>query len=87
MVVTAALLALFLLATTRQWQRVRQDEAPAARRLAAMDRVMTDARTDDNQCHVCRRVTVVRELVMLHDDAALCCAGCATLLRYQRTAA
>lgn len=30
MVVTAALLALLLLATARQWQRVRQDEAPDA---------------------------------------------------------
>lgn len=48
---------------------------------------MTDALTDDNQCHFCHRVAVVRELVMLHDDAALCCAGCSALFKYSRTAA
>jgi hypothetical protein len=77
-------LSLLLLASARQWRKGRQDERPAVQRFAAMDRVMSEARTDQNQCHVCQRVTVVRRLVLLHDDAALCCEGCATILTFQR---
>lgn len=58
-----------------------------AQRERARDRVMAGGADDDRQCHLCQRVTAVRELVMLHDDAALCCLGCATILKYQRAAA
>jgi hypothetical protein len=30
---------------------------------------------------VCRRVSVVRELIPLYDDAVMACAGCAPILR------
>ena len=47
----------------------------------ARERVMADAQFDDHECHRCRRVSVVRELVMRQDDAVLCCLGCAELIK------
>jgi Tfp pilus assembly protein PilN len=44
---------------------------------AAMDRAMIDSQ----RCEVCHTVSPVRELVLLHDDTALCCLGCAAVLR------
>lgn len=62
----------------------REEAEPMRLRQMAIDRVMTEAMTDDHRCSMCHRVSAVRELVPLHDDAALCCAGCAELLRLNR---
>jgi hypothetical protein len=64
------------------YRQIRRDESPEAQREEARDRVMLAADTDDHRCHCCHRVTLVRRLVMLHDDAALCCEGCAALMTY-----
>lgn len=59
---------------------------PLARREMMRERRMHAAETDDHQCDVCQRVTGTRELVMLHDDAALCCLSCADLLKFRPAA-
>ena len=43
------------------------------------------ADTDDHRCELCHRIVTVREVVALHDDAALCCVACAELLKGART--
>jgi hypothetical protein len=48
--------------------------------------VCEEAVNDDHQCHVCRRVSINRELVELYDDYALCCVHCAELLKVRRMA-
>ena len=70
-------------ALVRRWEE--PDDAEA-RRERARDRVCEEADNDDHQCHVCRRVSINRELVELYDDYALCCASCAEPLRVQRWA-
>lgn len=50
------------------------------------DRVVMDADDDGHQCHVCRRVSINRELVELYDDYALACVPCAELLKVRRMA-
>jgi hypothetical protein len=77
------LTGLALGALVRRWEE--PDDAEA-RRERARDRVCEEALNDDCRCHVCRRVSVVRELVELYDDYALCCASCAEPLRVQRWA-
>jgi hypothetical protein len=77
------LTGLCLGALVRRWEE--PDDAEA-RRERARDRVCEEADNDGHQCHVCRRVSVVRELVELYDDYALCCASCAEPLRVQRWA-
>jgi hypothetical protein len=77
------LTGLALGALVRRWE---EPEDPEARRERARDRVCEEAVNDDHACHVCRRVSVVRELVELYDDYALCCASCAEPLRVQRWA-
>ena len=58
-------------------------EAPKQREEAIANRIAA-AFDDDHTCDMCHRVSAVRELVHLHDDAALCCAGCAELLKLNR---
>jgi len=70
-------------ALVRRWE---ESEDPEARRERARDRVCEEANDDDHACHVCRRVSVVRELVELYDDYALCCVHCAELLKVRRMA-
>jgi hypothetical protein len=50
----------------------------------ALARRMAEAQTDDPLCDDCRRVTVVRELVMRERAALLLCARCADITKYQR---
>jgi hypothetical protein len=64
------------------YRQIRRDESPEAQREAARDRVMMESADDDLRCHCCHRVTLVRRLVMLYDDAALMCEGCASLTMY-----
>ena len=66
------------------YRQIRRDESPEAQREAARDRVMMEAETDDHRCSCCHRVVLVRRLVMLYDDAALMCEGCASLTMYNR---
>ncbi|MFN9203588.1 MAG: hypothetical protein ACK6DP_11025 [Gemmatimonas sp.] len=79
----AVITGLALGALVRRWE---DPDDPEARRERARDRGGEEAENDDHQCHVCRRVSVVRELVELYDDCALCCASCAEPLRVQRWA-
>jgi hypothetical protein len=74
----AVVTGLCLGALVRRWEE--PDDAEA-RRERARDRVCEEANDDDHQCHVCRRVSVVRELIPLYDDAVMACAGCAPILR------
>lgn len=82
-----ALTALLLLATVRAYRKARAKEAadPVYQRERARDRVMRESADDDPTCQMCHRVSKVRELVMLYDDAALCCVRCAELLKGART--
>ena len=70
-------------ALVRRWEE--PDDAEA-RRERARDRVCEEAVNDDHACHVCQRVSVVRELVELYDDYALACVPCAELLKGRRMA-
>ena len=56
---------------------------PLARREMMRESRMHAAETDDHRCDVCQRVAGIRELVMLHDDVALCCLTCAAVLKAQ----
>jgi hypothetical protein len=67
----------------RRWE---EPEDAEARRERARDRVCEEAVNDDHACHVCRRVSINRELVELYDDYALCCVHCAELLKVRRMA-
>jgi hypothetical protein len=77
------LTGLALGALVRRWEE--PDDAEA-RRERARDRVCEEADNDDHQCHVCRRVSINRELVELYDDYALACVPCAELLKVRRMA-
>lgn len=81
-----ALTALLLLAAVRAYRAAKQREAadPAYQRERARDRVMRESADDDPTCQMCHRVSKVRELVMLYDDAALCCLACAELTKIGR---
>lgn len=68
-------LAALLVAAVKQY--------PHARRELMRETRMHAAETDDYRCDVCQRVSGIRELVMLHDDVALCCLTCATVLKAQ----
>lgn len=72
-----------LCAARAQWERVQADAAQAQREHVA--RCMADAFSrgvdDDHQCDVCHRVAPIREVIALHDDAALCCLACAEIIR------
>jgi hypothetical protein len=81
--VLSTLAGLALGALVRRWE---EPEDAETRRERARDRVCEEAVNDDHACHVCRRVSVVREMVELYDDYALCCASCAEPLRVQRWA-
>jgi hypothetical protein len=70
-------------ALVRRWEE--PDDAEA-RRERARDRVCEEADNDDHQCHVCREVTTVRDLVELYDDCAMACVPCAELLKGRRMA-
>lgn len=70
-------------ALVRRWE---EPEDPEARRERARDRVCEEAVNDDHACHVCRRVSITREMVELYDDYALCCVHCAELLKVRRMA-
>lgn len=66
-------LAVLLVAAVKQY--------PHARRELMRETRMHAAETDDHRCDVCQRVSGIRELVMLHDDVALCCCACAEILK------
>lgn len=80
MIALTALLALLLLASWWQWQRVRYDESPQVRAQHAGHAALDRGMVDDHACEMCHEVTAVRECVRLYDDAALCCLHCAPLL-------
>ncbi|BAH38843.1 hypothetical protein GAU_1801 [Gemmatimonas aurantiaca T-27] len=95
--ILTTLLAALVVWARRQWKRAKSNEAldaeldarweqimQRAARIDAMSAAMERGRTDEHQCEVCTAVVPVRELVMLHDDAALCCLTCAEWLRPQK---
>jgi uncharacterized membrane protein len=90
----ALLTALLITLTVVAYRRAREREAADVRdRMAAMlHRITADAAAmdramiDSQRCEVCHTVSPVRELVLLHDDTALCCLGCAAVLRPVRVA-
>lgn len=75
---SVAALATLAHAVVRTWGEPTAD----AKRERARDRVMREADDDDHRCYQCGRVCAERRLVLLHDDAALCCEACAALLKY-----
>lgn len=78
----ALLLLVLLWATRRAWRRA----SPAAQRDAGMAAAFARAVDDDHTCECCHRVSAVREMVMLYDDAALVCVPCADLMKLRRSA-
>jgi hypothetical protein len=90
----ALLTALVIALTVVAYRRAKEREAADVRdRMAAMlHRITADAAAmdramiDSQQCEVCYTLSPVRELVLLHDDTALCCLGCAAVLRPVRGA-
>lgn len=65
-----------LMARVELWESDAEVE-----RERAMARRMDEAAHDDLTCDVCQSVAVTRELIPLHDDAVMACAGCASILR------
>lgn len=75
LVLVAVLLTVIDGATLRMWE----DDAVTRR--------MRDAEDDGHVCDACRRVSIVRELVMRGEQCALLCARCAEIEKSMRTAA
>lgn len=65
-----------LMARVELWESDAEVE-----RERAIARRMDEAACDSMQCDVCQSVAITRELVPLYDDAAMCCLGCASILR------
>ena len=65
-----------LMARVELWESDAEVE-----RERAIVRRMEAAAVDDQECDCCHEVAITRELVPLHDDAVMCCAGCADVLR------
>ncbi len=67
-----------LMARVELWESDAEVE-----RERAVVRRMEEAADDDHTCDMCHGVAITRELVPLHDDAVMCCLGCAELLRWR----
>ena len=65
-----------LMARVELWESDAEVE-----RERAIVRRMDEAAVDDHRCDCCHEVAAVRELIPLYDDAVMCCAGCAPILR------
>lgn len=82
LMVLGAVVALLVIAAVTEYRwAVRQERADQMH--DAFARRMTKAETDDHTCDVCAKVSAVRELVRLYDDYALCCGGCAEVIKVQ----
>jgi hypothetical protein len=65
-----------LMARVELWESDAEVE-----RERAIVRRMDEAAVDDHRCDCCHEVAAVRELIPLYDDAVMCCAGCADVLK------
>jgi hypothetical protein len=82
--VWACLLALLVWQCLGVYAPVRADESPVVQREQAFHAAIERGCSDDHLCDLCHKVVSVREVVLLYDDAALACPGCADLLKLNR---
>jgi len=75
--ILGAFCAWLSVATVAEWRMMRRRETKAD----AIARAIARGDTDDHRCECCHRVAPIREVIALHDDAALCCLACAEILR------